>query len=435
VQIGVAGVSHHAAPVSVRERFVLGPHQIEDALQRVTESEAVREALLLSTCNRTELYVVGGDDALAASVDFLAAHAGMGEAGREYVYVRNGRPAAEHLIRVAAGLDSMVIGEAQIQGQVRTAYEHAQRTGSAGPVLARLAERALSVGALVRTETGLGKRGGSVATAVVEVARKIFGTLGERRALIVGAGEMSELVLETFLAQRIDCTLVTTRGEERARGIAEKSGAGLARFEALASLLPDADILVSATAAPHSVIRRSVVGPALEGRRGPVLMIDLALPRDIDPEIGAIDDVFLYDMDDLQHVIERREAWWKSELGRAETLVQAGLEDFHGWYRSRSAVPVIRELRDRVDAMRDAELERALRRLGHLSEADRQVVERLATQLAAKILHGPLVRMREAAREDGQHSIELVEAARYLFNLGAVVDEDAPQWKEEGGAA
>lgn len=430
--LAVVGVSHHAAPLEVRERFVLGGSELEQAHAALLDLPDIREAVLLSTCNRTEAYVAGGGEAVESVQRHLAERAGLGERGAAYLYVHRGRAAAEHLFRVAAGLDSMIVGEAQIQGQVRGAYELAQRSASVGPVLSRMCERALSVGALVRTETGLGKGAGSIATAVLEIARKVFGELRGRRAVVVGAGEISELVLQMLRAQGAEATIVASRGEERAAALAERLQIGTARFEQLGGLLDEAEILVSATAAPHAVIRRPLVEGALARRREPLLIFDLAVPRDVEQSVAEL-DVFLYAIDDLRQVVERREAWWQQEVQRAESLVQLAVDEFQAWYRSRSAVPLIRALREQAEAVRDAEVQRLFRRYPRLSEGERAAIERLAAQLTAKILHGPMVRLRDAAMRDDEQAIALLEAARFLFQLDTA--EGNEDWTDESGVA
>lgn len=436
MQIAVVGVSHHSTPVEVRERFVMGSADAEPALAALLEVAGVREAVVLSTCNRTELYLVGGAEVAESGARYLLERAGLGEAGREYIYVSRSVAAVEHVFRVASGLDSMVVGEAQIQGQVRSAYECAQRATTVGPILARLLERALSVGALVRSETGIGQRAGTVATGVLEVAKKVFGVLQDKRAVVVGAGEMSQLVLEVLVSQKARCTVVASRSETGAHGLAMRMGIDFARMDELPRLLRGAELLVSATGAPHAVVGHELVEAAVDGRRGrPLLAVDLALPRDIAPSVGELENVFLFDMDDLRPVVERRESWWHRELQRAEGMVQAAITEYHDWYRSRSAVPIIRSLRTWAEEVRQAEVERTLRRLPHLTDADREAVEKLTMQLVNKVLHGPMVRLRDAARSDDGGGTEMLEAAQYLFQIQLEEDVADTDWEEESGAA
>lgn len=432
MSVSVVGISHRTAPLDVRERFVLDVQASEAALRHLVNGAGVAEAVLLSTCNRTELYLRDRDGHHSAATlgsGFLSQHAGFTpDQALRYLFTLEDRKAVEHLFRVVASLDSMVLGEAQIQGQVKTAYERAASLNGkddvVGPILARLFESALRVGSRVRTETRLGTGAASIPSAAVDLARKIFGSLGGRKAVVLGAGDMSRLALQCLQDEGVTGVVVANRSEDHGRDVARHFGAESVSFSELPRMLQEADIVATATAAPHVVITRQLVQDALAGvRRPPLLIVDIALPRDVDPAVGEVDNVFLYDLDDLQQVVEGTLERRRSEVAVAESIIQQGVEDFWHWYRGRNVVPMIRALRGRAEAVRRSEVERVLRGLQHLSEDDRRRVEGLTRQLLAKVLHTPTTRLREAAASG--RDTEIVEAARYLFSLEEVTtDED-----------
>jgi glutamyl-tRNA reductase len=424
MSLAVVGISHRTAPLHVRERFVVDAHASAHALRQLA-AIGCTEAVLLSTCNRTELYMRGPGqelDASALGARFLTEHAGMDEADADrYLYTLHDNGAVEHLFRVVASLDSMVIGEAQIQGQVKSAYERAVATVGGdfvvGPVLSRLFETALRVGGRVRSETKLGAGAASVPSAAIELARKIFGALKGRRALVLGAGEMSELTVECLRGDGVSDVMVANRTAARADEVARRLNAESVAFDLLPELLQRVDIVACATSAPHVVITRDMVAGALAGRRAPLLILDIALPRDVESEVGQLPNVFLYDIDDLSQVVEGTLERRRSEIAVAEAIIQDGLEDFWTWYRGRNVVPLIRELRGRMEEVRDVETQRALRALQHLPPEDRAAVENLTRQLMNKVLHAPTTRLREAAANGREGDV--AHAARYLFGLGA----------------
>lgn len=431
--VAVVGISHRTAPLEVRERFVVDAQASAAALRRLA-SIGCTEAVLLSTCNRTELYLAPGaqPDASEMGARFLSDHAGMPETDADrYLYTLHDDGAVEHLFRVVASLDSMILGEAQIQGQVKAAYERAVETNTGdfvvGPVLARLFETALRVGGRVRSETKLGTGAASVPSASIELAHKIFGSLEGRRALVLGAGDMSELTMECLRNAGVHDIMVANRTAARAEEVSRRLNTRPVTFDDVPALLREVDIVASATSAPHAVITRAVAESALrDGRRTPLLILDIALPRDVEREVGDLPNVFLYDIDDLSQVIEGNLERRRSEIALAEQIIQDGTREFRAWYRGRNVVPLIRELRGRVEDVREAETSRALRTLSHLSPADQAAVENLTRQLLNKVLHSPTARLRDAAA-DGRAN-EIAEAARYLFGLGngSAHDDDAP---------
>jgi glutamyl-tRNA reductase len=430
MSLAVVGISHRTAPLEIRERFVVDAQASAHALRSLA-AVGCTEAVLLSTCNRTELYMRAPGaqpDASMIGARFLSDHAGMPESDADrYMYTLHDDGVAEHLFRVVASLDSMILGEAQIQGQVKAAYERAIESNNGdfivGPVLARLFETALRVGGRVRSETKLGAGAASVPSASIELARKIFGSLAGRRALVLGAGEMSELTMECLRGEGVRDIMVANRTAARAEEVARRLGAVWVPFERLPELLGEVDIVASATSAPHAVITMELAARALgDGRRTPLLILDIALPRDVEQGVGRLPNVFLYDIDDLSQVVEGTLERRRSEIALAETIIREGIADFRAWYRGRHVVPLIRQLRGRAEEVREAETARALRALQHLPPGDRAVVENLTRQLLNKVLHAPTARLRAAAA-DGREG-EIAHAARYLFDLG-VGDDDS----------
>ena len=416
--IKVVGVNHRTAPLDVRERFAHGAQEVPRALARVMAAGA-RGGVLLSTCNRTEFYLVADDEpALEAVWSLLGERLPVAPAAgaREYGYIARDRDAVRHLYRVSAGLDSVILGESQIQGQVREAWEASR--AQAGPVLHRLFQSALYVGSRVRTETGLGMGTASAASAGVAVAGKIFGDLAGRTALILGAGDMAELAATCLSDQGVQITLVANRTQERARAIAERLGARAVSLDEAWPHFATTDIALCSTAAPQAVVTWERVGTVIGGgaRRGrPLCILDLAVPRDVDPALAQLENVFLYDVDDLQTVAAQATARRRDEIPAAERIVEEETDLFWAWYGGLGVVPAIKELRQRMDDLRAAELERALRHLGHLSPEDRARVEQLSQTLLNKFLHQPTIALKTAAEEGRGYG--LLEALRRLFGM------------------
>ena len=416
--IKVLGVNHRTAPLDVRERFAHGAHEVPSALARVMAAGA-SGGVLLSTCNRTEFYLVAGDEpALEAVWSLLGERlpGGTPPAGgaRDYGYIARDRDAVRHLYRVSSGLDSMILGESQIQGQVREAWEASR--AQAGPVLHRLFQTALHVGSRVRTETGLGMGTASAASAGVAVAGKIFGDLAGRSALILGAGDMAELAATCLTDQGVQITLVANRTQERARAIAERLGGRAVSLEEAWPFFATTDIALCSTAAPHAVVTWERVGAIIGTRRGkPLCILDLAVPRDVDPAIAQLENVFLYDVDDLQTVAAQATSRRRDEIPAAERIVEEETDVFWAWYGGLGVVPTIKELRTRMEEVRAAEVERLLRQLDSLSPEDRARVEQFSHALLNKFLHQPTITLKKAAEEGRGYG--LLEAVRRLFGM------------------
>ncbi len=408
-----AGINHQTAPIEVRERCAYLGRDVVPALAELRAASGARECSVLSTCNRTEFYLVDGDDDGASAI-WTALSERLGRAAEPYGYTRRDREAARHLMRVAAGLDSMVLGEAQITGQVREAWE--QTRGQTGPVLNRLFQSALSVAGRVRAETAIGRGAASVSSAAVLLAKKIFGSLQGRRAMILGAGEMAELALQCLLAEGVRAALVANRTFEHAEEMARRHGAAALHYDDCWRQLGIIDLLICSTAAPHPVVTRRQIGEAVEGRGDrPLCILDIALPRDVEADVGQLDNVFLYDLDDLRAVVAANVELRRAELPSAEQMIEDEVERYWQWLAGLAAVPVVASVRTTMDRVRADELSELLRRIGELTPKQREAIEHFSRALMNKFLHQPSVRLRAAAATtDG---VGVVEAARYLFAL------------------
>ena len=409
----VVGVSHHGAPLDVRERLAYRTSEVQGLLDQVRATAEVREAVLLSTCNRTELYVVEGEQPAAPAVWSLYTER-LGSDASGYGYVRRDRDAIAHLYRVVSGMDSMVVGEAQIHGQVRDAWETSR--ASSGAVLNRLFQSALLVGGRVRSETALGHGAMSVSSAAVQLAKKIFGSLVGKRAMVLGAGEMAELALASLQSEGVRAAVVANRTFERAQALAELYGATAVRYEEAWTALADVDVLLCSTASPHVVVGADRVRDGLE-RRGdrPLCILDIAVPRDVDPAVAEMDNVFLYDLDDLRAVVSASVERRHRELPAAEQVIAEEVEKYWQWVAGLAAVPVVTQFRNEMNRVRERELDAALRRLGDLTPEQRAAVEHFSQSLMNKFLHEPTVRLRAAAANG--RGLGVVDAARYLFAL------------------
>jgi glutamyl-tRNA reductase len=410
----LVGISHHRAPVELRERVALGLAQAGELAR--TLSAVCAEAVCLSTCNRTELYLAHDDPEEAESRAIASLDVLSGPAGEKLfpaLYRLRDQAAALHLFRVAAGLDSMVPGEGEILGQVRAAYE----AGSAGPVLDRLFRQALHAGKKVRSQTAIAESPASVSAAAAALAQQLFGELSGREIVLVGAGKVSELTARNLLSRGARIAFVANRSLDNATELARRLDAEPLTLDRLRPELARADVVVSSTSAPGFVLRRSDVEAALPSRRGrPLFLIDLAVPRDLDPAIHELEDCYLYDIDDLEAVVAESLAGRRREAERAEAIVAEQAEAFHLWQASLDVVPAIASLRARAEEIRTAELARLDGRLDALSDADRRAVESATARIVDKLLHLPTVRMKQAAvTADG---VLYADAVRHLFGLG-----------------
>lgn len=419
MHLTLVGLSHKTAPIEIREKLTFPPHRQAEALTALTRGTEVAEAVILSTCNRTEIYAVTATEAGSdAVIDFVCEYHDLDRAAlSHYLYVIDGGAVVKHLFRVVSSLDSMVLGEAQILGQVKDAYEAACDNSKTGRVLNKLFRQSFEVGKRVRTETAIGESAVSISYAAVELAKKVFDTLEGRTILIVGAGKMSELTAKHLVSQGVRSVLVANRTYERAVELAERFEGEAIRYDDLFDRMRTADIVISSTGAPHFVIGKADVAPVVRGRRAPLFFIDIAVPRDIDPEVNTLSNVFLYDIDDLNGVVESNLEERMREARHAEVIIDEEIGVFDRWLESMEVVPTIAAMRAKAEAMRQEELGRAIRRLGGLSAKELECVEMLSQAIVNKMLHEPTARLRSAATEKDGYTY--VEAARHLYGLDA----------------
>ncbi|MFN2570262.1 MAG: glutamyl-tRNA reductase [Gemmatimonadales bacterium] len=409
----VAGVSHATAPIEVRERLVLRPHEALTELARLRESDLIREGVVLSTCNRSEIYAVDNGRELLPEITSLLSGK-LGADASAFIYVRHDREAAAHLFSVAAGLDSMILGEAQIQGQVKDAWQ--QCRSESGPILNRLFQSALLAGSRAREETGIGRGAASVSSAAVQLAKKIFGGLGGRRAMILGAGDVAELALECLLAEGVRVAIVANRTHERAQVLADRHAATAMHYDQCWESLRDVDVLICSTASPVPVVTVPRVRTSIEARGDrPLCVLDIALPRDVEAAVGELDNVFLYDLDDLRAAAAANLEQRGEDVPAAMEIVGAESRKFWHWVAGLTAVPVVREFREEMDRVRSTELAAALRRMGPLTPEQADAIEHFSKSLMNKFLHEPSVRLKAAAANG--RGLGVVDAARYLFAL------------------
>jgi glutamyl-tRNA reductase len=409
MRITLVGVSHHRAPVTLRERVALDLG--EAARVASTLAAACGESVCLSTCNRTELYIAHDSEQRAGDVAralLLEREPALADA----LYQLHDEAAALHLFRVAAGLDSLVPGEGEILGQVRMAFE----AGAAGPMLGRLFRQALHAGRRARVQTAIGEAPASVSSAAAALAHQVFGDLRGRRILLVGAGKVSEQAARNLLTRGAEIAIVANRSSARAEELAGTFGASAIGLDDIEAELASADIVVASTSAPDLVVSRDQVERALRARRGrPLLLVDLAVPRDLDPEIRSLRGCYLYDLDDLERVVTQTLTGRRREAEAAESLVAEEAERFRAWQASLDVVPAISSLRAWAEEIRRRELEKAEARLGGLTDSERRAVEAMTAQIVNKLLHRPTVRMKEAAAAaDG---VVYADAVRHLFGL------------------
>jgi glutamyl-tRNA reductase len=415
--IVLVGLSHRTSPLPVRESLAFAKERLAEALRRMREEAGVAEAMILSTCNRVELYGRGeeAEDAGSRLEEFLCAfHARPRAEIAPYLYRLSGPDAVRHAFRVAASLESMVIGEPQILGQVKEAYHTAEAAGTLGSALNALRNRSLAAAKRARTETGIGQNAVSVSYVAVELARKIFGELRDKNVLLVGAGKMSELAARHLVRSGARATVLGGRTFEKAEELAAALGGRAVPFESLRSELAAADIVISGTGAPGIVIHRADVEHACAARGGryqrPLFLIDIAVPRDIDPAARKLGGIFLYDLDDLRAVAEANLRERQKEAAAAESLVDREVREFLEWQKSLDVVPILVELRRRADEIRRTEIARARKRLGPLTPEQEAALDAATIAIVNKLLHPPTVQLKEIARNGfGAEQVALIK--------------------------
>jgi glutamyl-tRNA reductase len=419
------GISHKTAPLGLRERVALTEGRAAGVLRELVEASEVQEVAAISTCNRTELYLAAPDPvgAEALVLGVLAREAGTPPTELVgHLYSLRSVDAALHLFRVTAGLDSMIVGEAEVQGQVKRAYELALVEGATGPILNRLFRGALAAGKRARSETGISERGVSVPSVAVELAQRTLGDLSSRLVLVVGAGDTAELTARALAARGVEPAFIANRRYDRAIGLAQRFGGRAIRFEELPDEMAHADIVVASTSSPHHVIERDELAQVMEARGArQLLLIDLAVPRDVHPDCRDLDGVGLFDMDDLQTLVERNACGREAEGRRAESILRSELASFERWMSSQNVVPTVAALRARADQITAGVLEENERRWESLSEADRERMRAMAKAIASRLLHEPTLRLKRSA--GAEDAYVYVNALRELFGLDA---ESAP---------
>lgn len=412
--VTVFGINHVSAPVAIRERLAFSPDIIVPALQDLTRDLAMPEAVILSTCNRVELYL-SGDHPVTAVRDWLQHHRRVSaEDLQRCLYVREESDAIRHLMRVACGLDSMILGEPQILGQLKEAFATAQNAGTVGFELSRLFQQSFTVAKQVRTDTAIGQSAVSVAFAAVQLAKRIFTDLADTTSLFIGAGETIQLAAQHLTQQGARHVIVANRTVNRAEELANMYDGEAISLSAIPDILSRADIVISSTASPLPIIGKGVVERAIKARKHkPMFMVDLAVPRDIEAEVAELDDIFLYSVDDLNGVVQENLKARQEAAIQAELIIATQVEQFQSWQRERRAASTIKDLRDQWQQVQEAELARALQRIAAGDSAE-EVLRHFSHRLGNKFLHAPTERLRSAASNGEQHTLESV---RRLFDL------------------
>jgi glutamyl-tRNA reductase len=415
--IVVVGLSHQTAPLAVRESLAFPKDRLEEALERARGEAGLAEAMILSTCNRVEIYGRAPEPVAPRVAEFLARfHDRRPEELESHVYRLEGEAAVRHAFRVAASLESMVLGESQIFGQVKRAYEAADDAGALGSVLNALRNRSFAAAKRARTETAIGRNAVSVSHVAVELARKIFGDLRARSVLLIGAGKMSELAARQMVHDGARAAVLGGRTLERAEELAAALGGRAAPLEALRSEMERVDVVISGTGAPGLVVRREDVEAAQGARRHrPLFLIDIAVPRDIEPGARKVKGVFLYDIDDLRSVADANLRERRKEAASAEAILEQEIRAFLEWRQSLDMVPLLVELRSRADEIRRAEVEKARRRLGPLTPEQEKALDAVTRGIVNKLLHSPTVELKKMASD--RHHTEHVGLIRKLFGL------------------
>jgi glutamyl-tRNA reductase len=432
VEVVAVGISHNTAPVEVRECFSLSQEALEQGLSRLYERGHVDECVVLSTCNRVEVYAASSspEECIEEIKDWFV---GLGDARREhlgrYFYTLTGNRAVGHLFRVSSSLDSMVVGEPQILGQVKQAYRVAHGLGTTGIILNRLFHYAFFVAKRVRHETRIGSQAVSVSYAATQLAERIFDNLSHRTTLLIGAGEMGELAARHLVGAGIKELIIASRTQESALELAGRLGGTAIRIEEVPYFLRRADIVITATGSSDFIVKKTHILEAMKLRRNePMFLIDIAVPRDIDPRVEEIENVYLYDIDDLKGVLDENMKTRRKHAEKAEEIVRAGVTYFRSWLDGLRVVPTIISITRKFESIKAQEVEKALRRLGDYSDKERKIIEGMAEAIVGKILHSPITNLkREASTSLG---VSYSSAIRELFDLDSkfeIVEEDEAQ--------
>lgn len=418
MKLFIAGVSHKTADVELRERLAIPEKSLPDALRSLRRYQGVAEAVVLSTCNRVEFAVAADDgaDPYAAIAEFLKSRGLSLESMGAHFFRCEQRGAIEHLFRVASSLDSMVVGEPQILGQLKAAYNSAKHEGAVGSMLEMVMSRAFFVAKRVRSETGIGQMAVSVSYAAVELARKIFGSLAGKKVMIVGGGKMSQLAARHLRRSGASHIFVANRTHERAIELANLFQGTAVEYQRFPAMMPEVDILIASSAAPDFILTVEDMQRVRSARKNrPIFLIDIGVPRNIQPEINKIDNVFLYDIDDLQGVVNSNIREREREAARAEEIVQQEVDATMARLRAQDIAPTIVSLQEQLEEIRESELARATRRLGSLSVEQHEVIDLMTRSIVNKIAHGPISELRKQAGDP--EGAQVVSAIRRVFRL------------------
>ncbi|MBT4557344.1 MAG: glutamyl-tRNA reductase [Nitrospina sp.] len=415
----LVGVNHKATPVEIREKLAFNQVKLEASLEHLVSCPEITENIILSTCNRVEIYarVDNTDQGIQLLKDFICDYHGLSRGSLDqYFYSYQDDQAIEHLFRVSASLDSMILGEAQILGQVKDAYSTARALSSTGLVLNQLFEKAFNVAKKVREETGISERGVSISSAAVELAKKIFEDLENHSVMLVGTGEMAELAAKHLISYGVKTVYVASRTYERAASLAETLNGCALDFDAFKEELYRADIVITSTSAPKFIIHKEMIEQAIHKRKNkPIFLIDIAVPRDIAPEVNDLENVYLYDIDDLQNVVNANMEERQKEAENAMEIIKEEVTKFNNWFSTLDAVPTIVEMRNRAEEMRKVEVDKTLKNLAHISEEDQKAIHQLTQSLVNKILHKPTINLKKKTQSQDGHVY--LKAIRHLFHL------------------
>jgi glutamyl-tRNA reductase len=421
----VIGLNHRTAPIEVREQITFSEQRLSDALRSLGSRPELAESAVLSTCNRTEIYAIVPNASRERAVHrFIEEYHGVNPSDyASHLYTYHDADAVRHLFRVACGLDSLVLGEGQILRQVRDAFAAATEAGNSGRLINGLFRAAITTGRRARTETEIGQGGFSVGHAAVDLARSIFGSLDGATILILGAGKMSEVTAKHLVANGVKFVVVANRTHERAASLAERLGGSSIRYDDFPETMTRADIVISSTAAPHPIVTRAMLQPVMRRRRGrSLLLIDIAVPRDIDPDVDMLDNVFLRNVDDLEEVVADMARDRAGEVAKVEAIIDEETEKFVSWWRSLSIAPVVTRLRDKHEEIRLEELARLRNQMPDLPERAWRNIEAATRSLMNRMQRDPIERLKEAASRDAgpTDGADLFDAARELFALEEV---------------
>jgi len=415
----LVGVNHKTTPVEIREKLAFTQVKIEASLSQLVSSPEIIENIILSTCNRVEIYarVENTDRGIQLLQDFICDYHGISRGNLDqYFYSYCDNQAVEHLFRVSSSLDSMVLGEAQILGQVKDAYSIARSFSSTGMVLNQLFEKAFNVAKKVREETGISERGVSISSAAVELAKKIFEDLENHSVMLVGTGEMAELAAKHLISYGVKTVYVASRTYERAAALAKSLNGCALDFESFKEEMYRADIIITSTAAPTFIVNEEMISAAIQKRKNkPIFLIDIAVPRDIAPEVNELENVYLYDIDDLQNVVNANMEERQKEAESAMEIINQEVTKFNYWFSTLDAIPTIVEMRNRAEDMRAFEVDKTLKNMEHLSSENKEAINQLTKSLVNKILHKPTINLKKKTQSHDGHIY--LKAIRDLFHL------------------